>query len=66
MSSSSSGNKSAALNNKPDIFPEARMSHREYGWDFWNNKKMYDLYVSHFGNINSLSVVCAGRITQFA
>ena len=40
---------------KSDSFPNNRKSHRKYGWDFWNNKEMYDLYVSHFGNIITMS-----------
>ncbi len=40
---------------KAENFPKNRKSHRKYGWDFWNSKEMYDLYVSHFGNIITMS-----------
>lgn len=42
---------------KTENFPKNCKSHRKYGWDFWNSKEMYDLYVSHFGNILTMSEV---------
>lgn len=40
---------------KSDNFPESRKSHRKFGWNFWNSKEMYELYVGHFGNIMTMS-----------